>query len=137
MSYNIDTVQIVRNKDAHFTVADFDKLVDELGEDTPGNCFIHRISDRRGRPITVDGDKVPITNLSWGSTGSGHLFDAFEKKVAPKVKGDIVAIVTWEGGDSIELWHIKDGEFTRINVIESLTLPGVVEALLGEMKTQI
>lgn len=116
MSHNVNHTKVIFNQDAHFTVEDFDKLIDELEDDkVPERCFVVDMADRRGRPVKVVDGKVPIEKMSWESTGSGHLFDVLTLKVAPKIKGTVMVLATWEDGDP-EIWHIKDGQMRTMGL---------------------
>ena len=54
--------------------------------------------------------------LDWTDDGSGHLFRGILLPLFHAFKGDLAALVIWEGGDSIERVTITHGSITREEV---------------------
>ena len=56
----------------------------------------------------------------WSGEGSGSSWEHFIKKIAPKIRGTIEAVVTWEDGDSHTGLRIVDGKVTEPDVVMAL-----------------
>jgi len=117
MSYNItniDTLYI----NATMSWKDVHNLVENHKSDLPEICFLEDLN----RPQDIEGN-VYLTKITWAATWSGRSWDFFQKTVAPLIKGEVQGIVSWEGGDSIEGFGIKDGKFYSCDVVQRLDLP--------------
>ncbi len=61
---------------------------------------------------TLDGERLNVTDLSYYGEYSGTYWDEFEKLLEQST-GTLKARVVWEGGDSVEVVTIENGEITR------------------------
>lgn len=66
---------------------------------------------------------VKLPNFWWYGEGSGHTFDFLVEKVAPKIKGEVQAILMGEDGRVYEALAIKDGRVERCELVQTLKLP--------------
>lgn len=104
MSYNISSVNTMA-LDAWMSAKDLKRLAkheDQLAES-------NFIEDHVDREPDADGN-VKLRNFWWCGEGSGRTHDFLVEKVAPKVRGRVEAIFTWEGGDSHSGLMIEDGK---------------------------
>lgn len=61
---------------------------------------------------TCDGDRLCVTDLHYGSEGSGTYWDKFEELLQTST-GTLKARVVWEGGDTVEIVTVDNGTITR------------------------
>lgn len=125
MSYNIDSVTMLKNDNLRMTVGNVRRLVVQLEEDLPEFNFLTNLNRDIKSRIKIgetlsDEIELPINELAWCSTWSGNSFSIFLKKVAPHILGSADAIYTWEGGDSISGLRIVNGVATQHDVIQAL-----------------
>jgi hypothetical protein len=131
MATNINRVRLIKNVgngpwgQAYLEAADVTRLLTILGEDAPEGCFLHDFNVER-----AEGGKLKLTSLQWQGECSGRSFDFFESEVVPAIKGEVVALVTWECGDTTEIWHIKDGDLVQTDVMNVLKDPDILSACL-------
>ena len=124
MSYNItniDTLYI----NATMAWEDLRGLIKNHRDSIPEICFLedlYEVAELLETPPQED-EKIKITKISWSAMFSGNTWKFFQQTVAPLIKGEVQGIATWEGGDSIEGFGIKDGKFYSCNVIQRLDLP--------------
>lgn len=123
MSYNVDNVETTK-LNAWMYAKDIKrlyKLVDQ-GECAEGN-FLEEHYETALKAIENDGKdaKVKLKNFWWYGEGSGHCMETLKKKIAPNVMGEVVAILTWEGGDSVSSLRIKDGKYEEGDVEQEAT----------------
>lgn len=151
MSYNIDSVDtpvLNASMDAH----DIIRIVDEHEDQLPECCFVQELygqavklvgtrtvcgpcrakNDRDAEFCKKCGTKlerpttpmsVELENLWWYGEGSGNRHEFLVKVVAPLIKGEVEAIFTWEGGDSVSGLAIKDGKVIECEVEQRLVKP--------------
>jgi hypothetical protein len=117
MSYNVDHIEIIENESAHFTLGDWENMIDKIWDELPESSFAEDMADGRGRPVKIVDGVVPIQgdSFSWTGTGSGHKWDLFEKEVLPLIKGKLELLATWESGDTIEIITIDNGKVSKEN----------------------
>ncbi len=131
MPFNIDNVRIVKNvgpegnRISYISASDVARLQEIIGDDMPENCFLRDI-----KPDTVKSEKIYLGEIDWGSECSGRSFHYFEEHVVPTIKGEIVALVTWEEGERTEIWHIKDGQLEQLDLMNILKNPKILAACL-------
>ncbi len=102
MSYNIDTVK------ATLVNARIAEMLD----------------DARALVNAGKGDEeMALTDFQWQGEWSGNSMDFFKREVAPKIKGSVEAIFTWEGGDSVSGMLIEDGVVTECEVEMKIVRP--------------
>lgn len=100
-------------------MADVAELLATHEGDLPEDCFLLDVADKEP---DADGD-VAIERLTWRGESSGNsYYEVFMPNVAPKIKGDVDAIVYWRGYDPSGL-RIRDGKVTEPNVVMSLEAP--------------
>ncbi len=61
---------------------------------------------------TLAGERLNVTDISYYGEYSGTYWDEFEKLLEQST-GTLKARVVWEGGDSVEVVTIENGEITR------------------------
>jgi hypothetical protein len=118
MSYNIDSVDTpVLN--AWILKKDLKRLYKKLEGDLPEmNVLEEHLDDEPDE----DG-RIKLRSFEWCGTWSGNSWKTLIKQVAPKVMGEVEAIFTWEGGDSIGGLLIKDGKVAEVDVKQQLVRP--------------
>jgi hypothetical protein len=117
VSYNIDHVETNVLK-ASMRAGDIVDLYEEFeGELAEGNFLEEHLStaERLCRD-GIEDEHVKLENLWWYGAGSGRSYDVFLKHLAPKIKGEVEAVFTWEGGDSHSGLIIEDGVVTECDV---------------------
>lgn len=66
-------------------------------------------------------DELRASKFWWSGECSGGTWEeTFLPKIAPKIRGTIEAVVTWEGGDSHTGLRIRDGKVTEPEVVMTL-----------------
>jgi hypothetical protein len=117
MSYNIDHVECLMLKAKIKATKLYELLVLHGGELAEGNFLedhSHDVPDQDGY--------IKLKKLSWHGEGSGNSFhETFMKLIVPHIEGEVEAVLTWEGGDSVSGLHIKDGVATEMDVAQKLT----------------
>lgn len=132
MAFNVDNVRIVKSVGesprhlAYMTVDDLKRLRQCLLDDMPEDCFLNDLRVEQA----VDGS-VDVTGIEWTGECSARSFDFFESDVVPAIKGEIVALVSWEHGEKTEIWHIKGGELSQLDMMSILKNPDVLQACLN------
>ena len=66
---------------------------------------------------------IPLPNFAWCSERSGNSFDDLVRKVCKKIKGHVIAIFTWEGGEFVTGLEVKDGITTECDVHQVVVPP--------------
>ena len=61
---------------------------------------------------TLDGERLPVTDISYYGEYSGTYWDSFEELLKQST-GILKARVVWEGGDSVEVVTVENGMITR------------------------
>jgi hypothetical protein len=115
MSYNITNIDTLYIK-ATMSWKDVCTLLKQEGN-LPALCFLDDLK------MPSEGDEVTLTEISWSATASGRNWGFFKNTVAKFIKGEVQGIVTWEGGDSVEGFAIKDGKYYKCDVVQRLDLP--------------
>lgn len=125
MSYNIDKVTTLK-LDAWMLPGDVLKLLKTHGRDLPESSFLHAMREKAIDALTegLTGGQIALPNFRWDGPGSGHAIDLLRLNVAPRIRGDVHAIFTWEGGDSFSGMIIKDGVVTDCDVVQTLVPKG-------------
>lgn len=122
MSYNCDSVnEIVLNAtmQANYGCSSFSKRA---------RTEVSFLYDMEDAALKAKEEKdlkreIPLPIFSWCSIGSGRSMDFLEKKVVPKIKGEVEAIFYWEGGDAIDGLLVKNGKCVRVGVEQRLIKP--------------
>jgi hypothetical protein len=132
MAFNIDNIRIIKNIGtgpngrATMDVIDLVRLKQDVEETAPEICFLNSLTPRD----SVD-PKVEIKGLQWSGECSSRTFDFFEGQVVPAIDGEIVALATWEGGEKTEIWHVHYGHLERIDLMNILKNPQILNACLN------
>ena len=138
MPYDLGHIEILRNNDAHFVATEFFAVYDAaLAEGLPDVNFLDPMVEPFSNiPKKVEeGYKVPIESLSWSGEESGKLLDrTLIDIVVPNIRGEIWAVATYANGDTIEIWHIKDGIMECFDLFEALRSDVGVELMQRQMK---
>jgi len=119
MSYNIDSAQVVSNKNARMRVADIRMLLAVIT--TPESCFLKKLAKKYTEETNKD-EEIPVDSFEWCGTWSGKSFDVLEKQVAPLIKGYLEVVFVWEGGDDTSALVIENGKVKNADVGYKLTL---------------
>lgn len=125
MSYNVDSTEVTRN-DASMEARDVITLSEALEGELPEIHFLEDMIDDAQRALLAGEPArlIPLPNLHWSGEGSGHAVkDVLVARIAPRVRGRIDAIFTWEGGDSFSGLVIRDGKSHECKVERRLKLP--------------
>lgn len=151
MSYNIDSMDMLVCK-AWMSVSDITDLLRDYEGELPEDCFLSDLRERvddsnsvkpkckcgnlnaknskfcnacgKKLPKSKAPDRVQLTSINWRCEGSGHSwYDVFLPIVAPRIHGEVQAIVYWEGGDSVTGIAVKDGKVLETEVVQTLKLP--------------
>jgi len=69
------------------------------------------------------GTLIGLPSLSWCGAWSGNRMENLTNVIAPKIVGEVQAIFTWEGGDSVSGLAIKHGKVAECEVVQTLKLP--------------
>lgn len=59
---------------------------------------------------------IKIKDFCWSGEGSGYTFDYLLECILPKSRGELNAVLIWEGGDSMERLVVKNGKVSREDV---------------------
>jgi hypothetical protein len=152
VSYNIDnTTELVLN--AYMDADDVLRIVEDHEDDLPEDCFLHdmvveaekatedvvfcksckaqrkhtnaKFCSNCGKkyPTSSKPCRIKLPNFNWRCEGSGHSLLILKTTVAPLIRGEVQAIFTWEGGDSVSGIAVKDGRVLECDVVQSLELP--------------
>lgn len=132
MSYNIDSHEVLHLHNLRITAKNLREFFEAMKEaDDPdmqslpeANPFSDDIEgvdfDGETAEITVvDGWEIPLEDLSWSGTWSGHSYDLL-KDLLSRTLGAADVIYTWEGGDSFSGLRVRDGVVTDHEVIRTL-----------------
>jgi len=151
MSYNIDTIDEIKCA-AWMDVDDVTDILENHEDKLPEDCFLYELRDRAYETNSVKftcdcghknvkgskfcnecGSKLPkskpanriqLEDITWQGEGSGRdSWYFFKSYVAPKIRGEVQAIIVWACGDTISGLAIKDGRVEEPDVIQSLKLP--------------
>jgi hypothetical protein len=109
MSFNIVSVD-VREIDCWLTGQELRGLY-RAHENNLAEC---NLFDGLDLLAPLDGDLVPITDLSWCGTWSGNSYADF-KDILLALNGTAKFSVTWEDG-SVEYFRLEDGELESVEV---------------------
>lgn len=118
MSTNIDHTE-TPVLEAAIHVKDLKKLQKKYEDELPEGCFLNDLD-------AEDADKdgyVRLRSFDWYGQFSGTSHDMLVKKIAPKIKGDVEAIFTWEGGEFLTGLLIKDGKVAECEIEQRLVKP--------------
>jgi len=119
MSYNIDTFKLKKVRLTLPIDIKFDKYVDWLDEESVIGNFdkgTWSINDN-GEGFEMQGKitkaGLEVTNVKVNGEGSGHDYEDLLKPLFVDYKGDLEAVMIWEGGDSITSISIVNGKVTE------------------------
>lgn len=120
MSYNISSTKTLLST-ATITAGNVRRLLASHRDDLPGDSFLETMNDelerRAKNGFWVPDDQVlPLANLTWRLSGSGHAFNLLTKTIAPHIRGRIEVVFVWEGGDSLSGLIVDNGVATECNV---------------------
>lgn len=125
VSYNVtDVTPLVL--DARMTAEDIATFYDELEDDLPEGNFLESIIDEARAAIAAgEPDReIALKNFWWYGDWSGRsLDDVLISTIAPEIRGKVEAIVTWEGGDSVDGILIEDGRAARCKIERRVVRP--------------
>lgn len=116
MSYNIDSVTCLK-LEAWMYSQDIRRFLEDDEEGrislAEGN-FLTEISQKS---LQKDDVKIKLPNLWWYGEFSGTSYkEVLIKQIAPLIHGEVDAVLTWEGGDSVSGLRIKDGVVEEMDV---------------------
>ena len=115
MSCNISHCETLKC-DAWLSVADVEEILNHEEDWLPEMNFMEKAT-----PFQVaKAGKYVIKEFTWCGTCSGHFWGTFIDDIAPRIKGTIEAVITWEGGESVRGLRIKDGKVSQPKVVVSL-----------------
>lgn len=115
MGTSIDRIHVLRGL-PRIAMADAAELLAEHEGQLPEECLLREVADKEP---DADG-YVVIDRFLWRGEGSGNsYYDIFQPHVAPKIMGDVDAIVHWDGYDPSGL-RIRDGKVTEPRVLMDL-----------------
>ena len=117
MSYNIDHVEAYV-LDAWMTAKNVVSLYKKLEGELAECNFLEEMVGEATQAL-IDGEpekRIKLPNIWWYGSYSGTSFETFEKKIAPKIMGEVEAVCTWEGGDSTTAFVINDGVYSEADV---------------------
>lgn len=129
MAYNIDSITMLRVDGLRIAVEDL-RALKASGERVPEGAFLRNADGHSA----VDGH-CNVYAFGWHGEFSGASWDFFGDDVVPALKGEAWFVVTWEGGDAIDLCHIKGGEMgiaNLFNVLRALS-PAKLRAVMEEV----
>ncbi len=118
MSYNIDTFKLKKVRLILPTDIKFSKYVDWIGDEVIANLAkgIWSINDE-GEGFQMHGKitkaGLEVTDVKVNGEGSGHDYYDLLKPLFIDYKGDLEAVMIWEGGDSINSISIVNGKVTE------------------------
>lgn len=115
MSYNITHCETLKCN-AWISAKNMEEILEHEYDWFPERSFI---TDAKPFKIAKAG-KFVIKKFDFSGECSGTLFSYFLENVAPKIKGELEVILTWEGGESITGLRIKNGTITQPKVVKSL-----------------
>jgi hypothetical protein len=112
VSYNIDHVE-PQVLEAWMQAKDVIALLKEHEGNLADINFLQTMEEEASKALVAgQGDrKISLPNIWWCGSWSGNGFNTFKNHIAPKIMGKVVAICTWEGGDSTSAFSIEDGVF--------------------------
>ncbi len=106
MSYNVSSFSVMANdcfRIPQQTLEDFTVDGHHYGPDDLGLCEISRF---RGHD---DGEYFVVEDISYCFSGSGDSWGEF-LGLLERTRGYLTALVVWEGGDTIDVLTVTDGE---------------------------
>lgn len=122
MSYDISNFKTIEIKDLIIPVKALTDKVDELDESWDMEIYnfenFDEISCGSGFRLcgNIIDDEIHITDIKINDDGCGRLFEFRFVPALEKSKGYLKAIITWEGGEEIEIFTVKDGEIEREDI---------------------
>lgn len=125
MSYNVDSIT-TPHLDATMSAQDIITLYEEYDDELAEDNFLDDMLD--DAQVAIDaGDPhrlIRLPNLNWRGDSSGSLFKTtLIDIIAPHIKGEVEAILCWEGGDSVTGLLIRDGKAVECEVEQRLIKP--------------
>ncbi len=120
MSYNVDSVDEVK-LNAWMYAKDITRFHRTMEEELPEMNFIAEHFDAAVEALENEGNlaKVELKSFEWCGTWSGNGVETLEKKILPKIMGEVKVIFNWEGGDCSALTS-KDGVAARRGVKKTI-----------------
>ena len=116
MSYNITSMKIKKGSFA-MTAGDVTYLRRKFKGQLPEICFLREIEIDR---IYSQDDikRIDDNKFWWTGCGSGTSFhDVFLHHVVPLLFGHATLLIVWEGGDTVQILEIENGEVIKdVNV---------------------
>jgi hypothetical protein len=104
MSYNISMLRYMENSDKlSISKEIFEALKNhEINEYMEANFITEEC-------VTSANEDYIIDEFYWEGQFTGSWFDVLEKDIIAHMKGEATLLCVWEDGDTVEIWHIKDG----------------------------
>lgn len=99
MSYNIDSFKV--KKLSNFAIPDTSEIPDDL---LPEGFSITE---------TPFEDECYVSDIALAGDWSGHFFHDYFLGMLERSTGMMLALVIWEGGDTVEMIMVEDGVVTR------------------------
>lgn len=130
MGYNIDNITIVKGE-LTMIKSDFLAAFADVGNERPEGSIFNRadvklvdVGFHEPKYKVVHADDFPdklfysenFNKLWWYGSGSGSYYNAFIKKVLPRMKGEADLIISWGHGEDITGLRVKDGKVTEHKV---------------------
>lgn len=141
MSYNITSVDVL-TLDARIKTIDVVRLLRARSADMPESCFLRDIQgpilrstlgdeiaasissvaaatwEKVERMLGSNGDiDLELLGFAWCGGWSGNSYEeVLIKEVAPRIRGVVEAVFTWEGGDYRSGLRIQDGVAVECDV---------------------
>lgn len=118
MSYNISdwkTKELSSFQIPISALLECDDMDSPIFDDTTGLQIFMGLSEGFELRGEESGGRLLVDHIEYWGLASGRNFDDL-KAIFKASKGTLVAILTWEGGDSIERLVVRDGSITQESV---------------------
>lgn len=112
MSYNISNWTTVELKDLRVPETAFPDETKRWGRS--GHLRVRMSEDGGVTGAVVDG-VIQVESVELRGVGSGWDMDALMEALQQS-SGTLVAVLVWEGGDSVELFECRDGQLNRASL---------------------
>jgi hypothetical protein len=108
VSYNIDTWKTVELNDLSIPLASFNKELVKWSEPPKVQITLGGDAGIAGN-VSVDNTQINVEQVNIRDVGSGWDFHNYLLPALKKSSGTLVAFLVWEGGDSMSVLTVKDG----------------------------